>query len=70
MSTHSLTCAHEALDVELTGQDAPGSRLITLRCRHCAACLGRSAPGLGYQTQRNWRAPFRLDGIKLSANGS
>ena len=68
MSTHSLTCAHEALDVELSGGE--GSRDIALRCRHCGACIGRSAPGLGYQTQRSWRAPFRLERIKLSANGS
>jgi hypothetical protein len=51
---------HEALDVELT-DDAPGSRLIALRCRHCGACIGRSVQGLGYHAGRSWRAPFRLE---------
>ena len=56
-------CAHEALDVELS-DDTPGQRLVAIVCRRCGACIGRSVRGLGYQTQRNWRAPF-----KLSATG-
>ncbi len=61
-----IPCAHEALEIELSG-DGPGDRRITLCCRRCGACLGRSAPGLGYQTQRSWRAPFRLVAIGLAA---
>jgi heterodisulfide reductase subunit C len=52
-------CAHEALQVELTG-DTNASRLVALRCRHCGACVGRSAPGMGRETDFNWRAPFKL----------
>jgi hypothetical protein len=68
MNPHA--CAHEALDVELTG-DTSGSRLIALRCRHCGACVGRSVQGLGYQTDRSWRAPFKIEalGDQMSASG-